>query len=185
VHVIAPQVIEAIPKGAVCDINADIYPRLIDADADAVGTWLHEGWWCEAGTPRAYLDLNLTMLARDGRSAIVGPGFFIDEDARVTDAVLGDHVRLERNVVVERSVVWGGATAGPGAVIRRCVVAGAVDLPGGASFEESIIMRGEDGAIDVAPLLPQEAPARPRARPRPRRVVIAGARGGGRRRKGR
>jgi len=198
VHVLAPEVIEAIPRGIACDINADVYPRLIDRDADAVGTWLHKGWWLEAGTPRAYLDLNLKMLARDGRSAIVGPGFFIDEDARVTRSVLGDQVRLERNVVVEESVVWSGVTAGPGVVVRRCVIADGIDLPDGASFEGSIVMKGKDGSIVVEPIEPMpppsEAPARARikAKTRPRRRAVAAraarggvARGGARRRKGR
>ena len=201
VHVLAPEVIEAIPRGIACDINADVYPRLIDEDADAVGTWLHKGWWLEAGTPRAYLDLNLKMLARDGRSAIVGPGFFIDEDARVTRSVLGDQVRLERDVVVEESVVWSGVTAGPGVVVRRCVIADGIDLPDGTSFEGSIVMKGKDGTIAVEPIepVPPETPARARikAKARPwRRAVAArvargrvarggGARGGARRRKGR
>ncbi len=192
VHVLAPEVIEAIPQGVACDINADVYPRLIDRDADAVGTWLHEGWWFEAGSPRAYLELNLRMLARDGRSAIVGPGFFIDEDARVTRSVLGAQVRLERNVRVEESVVWNGVAAGPGVVVRRCVIADAIDLPGGASYEGSIVMKGKDGSIAVEPMeqmTPPEAPAPVRvkagARPPRRSAVAARSRGGVRRRKGR
>jgi len=151
VHVLSPEVIDAIPAGVACDINADIYPKLIDKNADAVGSWLHPGYWLEAGTPAAYLDMNLQMLARDGRSAIVGPGFFIDEDASVERAVLGARAKLERDVVVKESVVWGGFTAGPGVVLSRCVVVEDLELPEG-TFERCILMKSEDGTLTTEAL---------------------------------
>ena len=190
VHVISPEVIAAIPAGTACDINADVYPKLLDDDPDAVGAWLHEGWWFEAGTPAAYLALNLTMLARDGRSAIVGPGFFIDEDARVDRSVLGSGARLERDVVVAQSVLWRNVSVGPGTTIRGCIVTEGLDVPGGASYEGSILMKGKDSAIVVEPMTPSPqtpAPATRGAGQRRRAVASAAPTGPApaRRRRGR
>ena len=54
-----------------CDINADVYPWLLDENPDSVGAWLHEGWWFEAGGPARYLELNLELLSRTSAVTVV------------------------------------------------------------------------------------------------------------------
>jgi len=152
VHILEPRVIEAIPGSSPCDINADVYPRLLDGDPGAVGAWLHEGWWYEAGNPSRYLDLNLTLLARSGRDAVVGPGFFIDEEARVQGSVIGAGAKLMRRAVVEDCVLWDGVTVGEWTTLRRCIVTDGVTLPSYGTWADAILMEGDDGVIASHPL---------------------------------
>ncbi len=152
VHVLEPRVLEAIPANGPCDINADVYPGLLDEDPGCVGAWLHEGWWFEAGTPARYLELNLTLLARSGRDAVVGPGFFIDEEARVQRSVLGAGTKLMRGAVVDECVLWDGVTVGEWTTLRRCIVTDGVSLPSYGSWQDAILMGGEGAAPSVHPL---------------------------------
>ncbi|MFQ5701447.1 MAG: sugar phosphate nucleotidyltransferase [Acidobacteriota bacterium] len=152
VHVLEAHVLDAIPSKGKSDINADIYPRLIDENRDAVGAWMHEGWWFEAGDPSGYLALNLQMLDRTRRGCVVGPSFFVDEEAGVEHSVLGARVRLERGASIEHSVLWDGVFAHPGVSVSRCVVTDGVQLPAGSAFTSSIIRRAEGGSLTVDPL---------------------------------
>jgi mannose-1-phosphate guanylyltransferase len=156
VHVLEPRVLDAIPSGNACDINADIYPWLLDEDAESVGAWLHDGWWSEAGSPARYLELNLELLARSGRGAVVGPGFFIDEEARVERAVIGERARLARGCSVERSVVWDDVTVGEGVALRGCIVTSGVDVPL-MSLTDTIVMQDAGGEVALSPLSPGAA----------------------------
>lgn len=147
IHVVEPDVLEAIPPRRACDMNADVYPSLLDGDPEAVGSWNHEGWWFEGGSPALYLDLNLKMLSRGDRAAVVGPGFFIDEDARLERCVVGERARVERDARVVDSVVWNGVTVRQGASLHRCIVTDGVELPIGGAWSDSLIMAGEDGRL--------------------------------------
>jgi mannose-1-phosphate guanylyltransferase len=154
IHVIEPGIMDRISTREPCDINADIYPALLDEDKEAVGTWRHDGWWFEAGSPGRYLDLNLSMLSRTASTAVVGPGFFIDDDARVERSVIGSSARLERDVEVMESVLWERVYLAPGASLHRCIVTDDVSLPAGKKLTESIVIVGEDGDLSVSPLRP-------------------------------
>jgi NDP-sugar pyrophosphorylase family protein len=149
IHLLEPSVLDSIPADAPCDINAEVYPRMLDKDPEAVGAWLHAGWWFEAGGPERYLDLNLQMLARSGRGAVVGPGFFIDEEAHVERSIIGARARLERKAVVEDCVIWDDVVVGEEVSLRRCIVTSGVTLPplSPLTLERAIVMPGEDGGI--------------------------------------
>lgn len=146
VHVLEPRVLDAIPPGTECDIIADVYPWLLDEDPESVGAWLHEGWWFEAGVPARYLELNLEMLSRSGRGAVVGPRFFIDEEAQVSRSVIGARARLARGCQVDECVLWDDVTVGEGVSLRRCIVANGVEVPL-MSLAETIVMQDAGGAL--------------------------------------
>jgi NDP-sugar pyrophosphorylase family protein len=152
VHILEPRVLDAIPAGRACDINADVYPSLLDEDEDSAGTWMHDGWWFEAGSPARYLDLNLEMIAQTGRTAVVGPGFFIDEEADVRRCAIGAGVRLERAVELNDCVVWDAVTIKEGAKLRRCIVTGGTIVEASSHWENSILMSDADGAFNAHPL---------------------------------
>lgn len=151
IHVLSPSVIDAIPPGTACDINADIYPWLLDEDRESVGAFLHGGWWFEAGSPARYLDLNLEMLERSGRDAVAGPGFQIDPGARLTRSVAGARVRLARGAVVEECVLWNDVTVGEGVTLNRCVVTEGVEVPL-MSLTGTIVRHGDRGKVTMSAL---------------------------------
>jgi NDP-sugar pyrophosphorylase family protein len=153
IHLIEPAVLDAIPPGRATDINAEVYPGLLEKDRESVGAWMHQGWWFEAGTPERYLELNLTALDRQGRNSVFGPGFFLDEEAQVSRSVIGEGCTLAAGARVSESVLWDNVTVGQGVMLHRCVVTDGVMLPMGGSWERRILMRGEEGVTDH-PLTP-------------------------------
>jgi mannose-1-phosphate guanylyltransferase len=152
IHVLEPEVLDAIRPSVASDINADVYPRLLDENPDAVGAWLHEGWWFEAGDPSRYLELNLELLSRSRRDAVVGPGFFIDEEARVERAVIGSRSRLERGTTVQDCVLWDDVVVPEGIALQGCIVTDGIRIPG--SMSDVIVMKDEEGEIQATPLKP-------------------------------
>ncbi|HKY32737.1 MAG TPA: NDP-sugar synthase [Candidatus Polarisedimenticolia bacterium] len=159
IHVMEPRVLAAIPPSGPSDINAEVYPRLLDEDAEAVGAWLHPGWWFEAGGPARYLALNMEMLSRQKRSCVVGPGFFLDEEAALERSILGEGCRLMPGARVAHSVLWEGVTVGERALVSRCVVTDGVTLPAGGSWRDAVLTRGEAGGVSVHPLDPKAGAA--------------------------
>lgn len=152
IHLMEPALLDSIPASGACDINADIYPGLLDRDPDAVGAWLHEGWWFEAGSPSRYLELNMQMLDRMGRESVVGPEFFIDDDAKLGHSVLGRGARLDAGADARHSVLWDNVTVGRGASLRHCIVADGVEIGPGTEWAHCIISKSADGGLDRTPL---------------------------------
>lgn len=152
VHLLQPEVLDAIPACTKSDIVADVYPRLMAADADAVGAWLHGGFWFEAGSPGRYLDLNLAMLERSAAQRLVQPGARVAPSATVEGSIVGAGARVDDGAVVAGSVLWDGSVVERGARLERCVVtAGAVARAGG-SWRETILMAGDAGSVEAHPL---------------------------------
>ncbi len=97
------------------------------------------------GTPSDYLTACLALAHQERTPASLVAGARIDRAARVADSVL-----------------WEGASVGANAELVRCVVGAGAQIPEGASFTESVIVRaaglqpstGErlDGDLLVAPL---------------------------------
>jgi len=152
VHLMEPAVLDAIPADGACDINADIYPSLLDRDPEAVGAWLHEGWWFEAGSPARYLELNLVMLDRMSRESVIGPGFFLDDEAAITRSVVGRGARLEAGAAVDHSVMWDNVAVGRGASLQGCIVGEGVEIAPGSQWADCILSRSAEGGLDRTPL---------------------------------
>ncbi len=151
IHVIEPSVLRRIPAG-VSDIVADVYTSLLDEDGDAVGAWVHRGWWFEAGSPERYLELNLALLRRRGRRVVVAPGFFVDEEAQLDRCALGVGARIERGARLADCVLWDGVHVREGVNLRRCVVTSGVDLPPSGSWRDRILMSDGGGGVVEHPL---------------------------------
>jgi NDP-sugar pyrophosphorylase family protein len=152
VHVLEPGVLSSIPAGRPSDINGEVYPLLLDGNRESVGAWLHTGWWFEAGSPARYLQLNLEMLRRTGRSSIFAPGPFLDEEARVERSVVGEGSRLEAGSVVDRSVLWENVTVAERTSVLGCVVTDGVTLPPGGTWHDAVLMPDGEGGVTAHPL---------------------------------
>jgi mannose-1-phosphate guanylyltransferase len=152
IHILEPSVLAAIPDGA-SDINADVYPRLLDENHEAVGAWLHEGWWFEAGSPARYLELNLQLLERSGARRLVDAAAQIHPEAQVARSIIGAGARVGRGAQVVDSVIWDGAVVGDEVSLRRCIVSGRAPAPRGTAWVDTIFVQREDQkAYETAPL---------------------------------
>jgi NDP-sugar pyrophosphorylase family protein len=160
-HVLEEAVLDRIPARGPSDIVGDVYRPL--AAEGQLGSWIHEGFWWEFGSPRLYLEGSLRLLGcpQDKLRAIsdehdplrqlgdavaaIGPGSEIHDSARFSGRVaLGYACHVGEHCLVEDSVVLPEAWVGPGSRLRRCIVGQGAEVP--ASFEaEDSILCGDPG----------------------------------------
>lgn len=131
------------------DFGKDIIPRMIER-GERVFTWPYRGYWRDVGTLESYWDAHMDLLseppaydlndlgwlihtrsenrspARVGKATIIDSlvthGCVIDRDAVVERSVLGPGVRVEKGAVVRESVVLNDTVVGRGAVVERAII---------------------------------------------------------------
>jgi NDP-sugar pyrophosphorylase family protein len=140
-HFIGPQVIEADPfmrleDGIVSESVLGLYPQLMAERPGSVRGFVCDSPFHDIGTPADLLQTSLELAAADGRADRPrwGRDVAVDPTARVTRSVLWDRVRIGAN-----------------ATVHECVVADAVEIPAGASYTRSAIVRS-DGQLIVTAL---------------------------------
>jgi NDP-sugar pyrophosphorylase family protein len=77
-------------------------------------------YWRDIGSIQSYLEANRELA---GNSFVIGPGCSIDSSVKLMDwGVIGENSRLEKNVEVQRSVLWEGVTVNEGIKVVDTVV---------------------------------------------------------------
>lgn len=145
VHVIEPEVFDAIAAEGPRDINGEVYPALMARGACIQALPVRVGAWADLGTPRRYLDACQDLLSGQcdlaplGRAAPLAPGdgrirgegskrTFIDGSARVaadaaiTCAIVGPEVEVGHGARVTRSVLLAGVRIGAGQIVEDAIV---------------------------------------------------------------
>jgi mannose-1-phosphate guanylyltransferase len=100
------------------------------------------GVWREAGTPAAYLDV---VVARLGGRAWVHDEARVAPDAGLSGAAVGRGCRVGASTTLEATVVTAGATVAAGCRLRRCVVAGPVEVAPDTTLEGRLVL--PDGIV--------------------------------------
>jgi NDP-sugar pyrophosphorylase family protein len=121
IHIMEPRIFDYIPRGVFSDSVTHVYPPAI-ANGEVIAAHVASGQWRELSTLKRYLDISVEMLKRKGknyfagvnsvvprtasvRETIIWDNVTVDPGARVYRCVLGDNVRLEKNEVIENSIV--------------------------------------------------------------------------------
>ena len=136
IHVINPEVLSFIPEKKRYNI-IDAYKRLIDLKKPIRGYIATGHRWIDIGTIADYLRANFYHLP-PGNIAIAQK-CRIDSSATLKDwAVIGKGASIERNVLVQRSVLWNDVIIREGTrIIDSVVTSGAIvekDLIGGVAI---------------------------------------------------
>ena len=133
VYILSPELIREIPDGKY-DFGKDFFPRLLTEKRRLFGVHA-DGYWCDVGTPEAYLRCAFDML--DGKMRFdravpeTGKGVWsasaIPEDAVVVPPVfIGENVSIESGARIgPYAVVGAGSAVGAGAELTNCVMDGA------------------------------------------------------------
>jgi NDP-sugar pyrophosphorylase family protein len=167
-HIVEEELLDRIPEEAPSCIVRDVYHPMIDERL--VGSYIHEGFWWEFGSPEQYLDGCLQLLAHPGEqlnaistdhdtirrldqaNAAVGPGADFHESARFTGrAALGFSTYVSEQTTVEDSIVMPEAWIGPRCNLKRSVVCQGVELPAGFESSGELICQDSFPAMDLPP----------------------------------
>ncbi len=166
-HIINESVLERIPANGPSDMR-DVFRVL--ASERQLGSFLHDGFWWEFGSPELYLEGSLKLLGctAEKRRDISRE---LDPVRRIDDAVvaMGPGARLHptttlkgrvavglaglvsERVTLEDSVVMPEAWVGPDSRLRRCVVGPGVELPANFHAERELICNDFDPQMEPSP----------------------------------
>jgi mannose-1-phosphate guanylyltransferase len=119
IHVIDPEVLSHIPQGVFSDV-IECYRKLICLGKPIRACLVQGHYWRDIGSIPSYLEANRELA---GNSFVIGPGCSIDASVKLTDwSVIGENNRLGKNVSLQRSVLWEGATLKEGVKVVDSVV---------------------------------------------------------------
>ncbi len=171
VYAFSPEIFEHIPAGQFYDFGKQVFPSLQGAGERFYGFDARGAYWADIGTPseyrRASYDVvrgvvKIPQTAPNGidPSAKLENGVRIEGPVRIGAAVriaegasilgpsvLGDRVRVDAGVRLERTICWEGATIGAHAELRDTIV--------GSDYvvEPQSILAGALVALDDGPAL--------------------------------
>jgi NDP-sugar pyrophosphorylase family protein len=120
-HVIGVQVAEAeafadVPDNVPYETVMTLYPALIAARPGSVRAFRCRAEFFDIGTPSDYLATSLLLAEREQEST------------------RGSNVEIHPSARVERSILWDDVTVEEGAMLKECVVADGVRVPGDTSW---------------------------------------------------
>jgi mannose-1-phosphate guanylyltransferase len=125
IHVLAPEVLRAIPEGF-SDTVADVYPPFIAAGRVLAHVAAGGRWW-EFSTLTRYLELHL-----EAHRLGLGP-----------DVVCSPGAQVAPGADVAQAVLWEGATVAAGARVRRAVLGAGVAVAAGEVVEDAVVVRAD------------------------------------------
>jgi mannose-1-phosphate guanylyltransferase len=165
-----PEVLDHIPDEKMDgSLERLVFPSLI-ADGFRVQGFTSTAYWMDVGTSDRYARLHADIL--DGcmagwlpdsageiavtgedcqvwADAVLGPRVVLGRGCRVGGlvnivgpTVLGDACDVRDKARIERSIVWGGAKIGSGAVVRDSIVGNDVWIGDDAFIEDAVIANG-------------------------------------------
>lgn len=178
IYVLSPAAIERVPENQEWDFGKDLFPALLREGAPLFGLPL-EGYWCDMGDCKAYLDcvsdalsgkIKLDMgLPKRGagvwsaRPIPTGlnlvPPCWIGEDVSLGEGCLiGPHTVLDRgarvgdHAMVQRSILLENASAGPRTTLYGSILCKDASARKGAVLNEGTVL-GENALAEEGSVL--------------------------------
>lgn len=151
-YVLEPSVLDRIPEGRKVSIERETFPALVD-DGVLFGVQ-STGYWIDAGTPEAYLQVHLDLI--DGRCGpaedLVDVAAIIDPTAAVTRSSIGARAEIGAGCRIVDSVIMDDVVVGDGSVVERSILAsGSMVAPGSGLGGLTVVGYGQriDDRVDV------------------------------------
>ena len=155
-QIIEEEVLDRIPADRASDIVRDVYQEM--AAEGSLGSFVHEGFWWEFGSPELYLEGSLKLIdcpaeirreisaeqdiVREfaGGLAAVGPGVQFSDDARLRGRVaLGYASHVSEHASIADSVVMPEAWIGPDCRLERSIIGVGAELPAGFETAHELV----------------------------------------------
>jgi len=141
IYVLTPLAMSLIPECEKVDFAQDLFPKMLDQDIPIYGAEA-EGYWCDVGSPAAYLQCSMDAL--NGRLNLETQGQCIAPGIHCAPRI-PHGTSLHPPCHISAGAILGeGAEIGPHAVINSGSIIGS-----GAKIQESVIDGGEAGTGSV------------------------------------
>lgn len=123
VQMVESSVFAGLEDGCPADSVSGIYTTLLSTRPGAVKVWRTTARFLDIGTPRDYLNANLTLAAQEG----------------VGLPLIGQRCVLGARTELIDCVVWDDVTVGAGSVLERCVVSDGACIPPGRRYADAVL----------------------------------------------
>lgn len=173
-HIIDEELIERIPVEPPSDIVRHVYRPMV-AERQ-LGSFVHDGFWWEFGSPELYLDgclrllglsadrLNListdhdTIRQLDQARVAIGPGADLHKTAELHGlAALGFSSYVSAGARIEDSVIMPEAWIGPNCELKHSVIGQGVELPAGFRCRNVLVCQDPDPTRELPPSTRRES----------------------------
>ncbi|WP_042316642.1 mannose-1-phosphate guanyltransferase [Desulfofarcimen acetoxidans] len=174
IYILEPGVLDYFNQGQVFDFSKDLFPRLLKDKKPLFGL-VQQGYWCDIGNLRQYLQAHYDALSGKVKISIPGKeiaqGVWVGKGALISDSVemegplligenchigkgvklgscsvIGEGCVLKEGTSVKRSVIWNHVFTGSGAAVRGAVLCSRVQVQANAQIYEGAVI-GDDSVI--------------------------------------
>lgn len=150
IYILEPEVLDYIDPGRPVDFSQDVFPALL-RDGKRLYSYVASGYWCDVGNIQQYRQAQVDAVMgkvkveipgnKMGADIWVGEGTEIAPGARLSGPLvigrncrigpgagcfeytfMGDNCIIERDAVIQRSVLWPDTFVGQGAEVRGAII---------------------------------------------------------------
>ncbi|MGB9179957.1 MAG: NDP-sugar synthase [Pyrinomonadaceae bacterium] len=151
IQILEPRIFDYIPRGVFSHSTTDVYPKAVAA-GEIVAAHVADGMWYELSTIRRYLEVSLKLMSEKGTDVIVGAGCNVSPDAKVGASILWDNVKVEAGARVSRAVLGDGVVINRDEVVENAAVVRAELLRSEKPPEKALPgeFRGDNFVVSLA-----------------------------------
>jgi len=164
IYVLSGRAMRSVPEHQTFDFGKELFPLLLAQEEPLYG-FEPEGYWCDMGDCKAYLQCAADALngkvklereqsqpVPEGASIIppcwIGPGAEIGAGALIgPHAVLGAGSKVGAGSLVQRSVLWPGAAVREKATLYGAILCRGAEVRRGATLHEGVVL-GENALAE-------------------------------------
>lgn len=149
IYAFTPEIFDHIPPGVFYDFGKNVFPALQEAGLAFYGFDARGAYWCDIGTPNEYRRATNDVLngvfhipgdTAPASNVWIAASASVDPAAKITGpSVIGDAVVVEKDAVIERSILWQGARIGANAVLRDTIVGMNYNVAPGTELRGAIV----------------------------------------------
>ncbi len=173
-YILEPEAMAYVKPGKKFDFSQDLFPLLLQEKRPLFGLTM-EGYWCDIGDLKAYLQAHMDILSRkvaieiagkeispgvwaaDGAdisesATVIGPTLIgkdtvIEKNARIEPyTLLGNGCVIKERATIKRSVLWNNVFVGQDAALRGAVLCNGVQIQDKANVYEGAVV-GADSVV--------------------------------------
>ena len=136
-YILSPRIFDFIRPGEFSDFAKDVFPNILGGALYAYET---DGYFCDIGTPAAYLKTNIDAaggMIGGVSGSPVSPRAKISKDAEIHDSVIMDGAAVGAGATVKNSIVCKDAVVMCGAVVDHAIVQSGGMVPTNANAHVS------------------------------------------------
>ena len=146
-YLLEPTILDYIETGRLVSMEKEIFPQIIQDTGSFYG-YQFSGYWIDVGRITSFIDVNKFLLNKKNIDNLKGKNCSIQGEIHKNS--VGNNVRIDKNSIINSSVIFDNVTIGKNVKINRCVIGEnckineSVNLKDVAVGDNEIIESGEE-----------------------------------------